>query len=167
VLWFHLGQKKSSDSFRDVGVLKTAVLCMRKWQWTVVVCYIKLTLCHFFNNATLLGSVRWLGCGLGDRSLSFEAQKRKGRFCLSESVERSIFESKILRRVYGPLGEGGTSRKGYRRELEEPYDEPIIGNVIKSSRLRWAVHVVRIDDKELPKKILWTNPGGHRGRGRP
>jgi hypothetical protein len=25
---------------------------------------------------------------------------------------------------------------------------------------------VRIDDNELPKKILWTNPGGQRGRGR-
>jgi len=63
-----------------LGVLKTAVLCVDKWQWTVVVCYIKLTLRHFLNNATLLGSVRWLGCGLGDRSLSFEAQKRKGIF---------------------------------------------------------------------------------------
>jgi hypothetical protein len=29
----------------------------------------------------------------------------------------------------------------------------------KSGRLRWADHVVRMDDKELPKKILWTNPG--------
>jgi len=26
---------------------------------------------------------------------------------------------------------------------------------------------VRIDDDELPKKILWTNPGGQRGCGRP
>jgi len=33
--------------------------------------------------------------------------------------------------------------------------------------MRWAGHVVRMDDKELPKKILWTNTGGHRGRGRP
>ena len=26
---------------------------------------------------------------------------------------------------------------------------------------------MRIDDNESPKKILWTNPGGQRGRGRP
>lgn len=74
VLWFHLGQKKSSDSFRGVRLLKTAVLCTGKWQWTIVVCYIKVTLCYFFffNNAALLGSVSpfvwWLGCG-------FDAQK--------------------------------------------------------------------------------------------
>ena len=26
---------------------------------------------------------------------------------------------------------------------------------------------MRISESELPKKILWTNPGGQRGRGRP
>ena len=26
---------------------------------------------------------------------------------------------------------------------------------------------MRMDEKELPEKILWTNPGGNRGRGRP
>ena len=26
---------------------------------------------------------------------------------------------------------------------------------------------MRMDDNELPKKILWTNPVGQRGRGRP
>jgi hypothetical protein len=95
---------------------------MGKWQWTVLVCYIKLILCHFFNNATLLGSVWWLGCGLSDRSLSFDAQKRKGHFCLSESVMLNIFERKILRRIYGPLREGEQWRKIYKRELEELYN---------------------------------------------
>ena len=50
--------------------------------------------------------------------------------------------------------------------MEELYSEPDILNIIKSSRLRWAGHAVRMDENELPKKILWTNPGG-RGRGRP
>ena len=39
--------------------------------------------------------------------------------------------------------------------------------IIESSRLWWASHVVRMDVNELPKKILWTNPGGQRRRGRP
>jgi hypothetical protein len=64
----------------------------------------------------------------------------------------------------GPICEGGQWRKRYIRELEELYNEPNIVNVIKSSRLRWAGHVVRMDDNELPKEILWTNPGGQRGR---
>jgi hypothetical protein len=46
------------------------------------------------------------------------------------------------------------------------YNEPNIVNIIKSSTLRWAGHVVRMDDNELPKKILWTNPGSQRGHGR-
>ena len=55
----------------------------------------------------------------------------------------------------------------YNRELEQLYNEPNIVNVIESSRLRWAGHVVRMDENKLPTKILWTNPGGQRGRGRP
>ena len=42
-----------------------------------------------------------------------------------------------------------------------------IVNVIRSSRLSWAGHIVWMDNNELPKKILWTNLGGQRGRGRP
>jgi len=50
--------------------------------------------------------------------------------------------------------------------LEELYNESNIVNAIKSSRLMWAGHVVRMEDNELPEEILWTNPGGQ-GRGRP
>ena len=31
----------------------------------------------------------------------------------------------------------------------------------------WAGHVVRMGENELPKKILWANPGGQGWRGRP
>ena len=79
----------------------------------------------------------------------------------------SIFERKVLHRIYGPICERGQWQKRYNRELEELYNESNIVNVIKSSRLRWAGHVVRMDEDELPKKILWTNPGGQRGHGQP
>jgi hypothetical protein len=49
--------------------------------------------------------------------------------------------------------------------LEELYNEPNIVKVIKSSGLRWSGQVVRMNDNELPKKILGTNRGGQRGRG--
>ena len=39
--------------------------------------------------------------------------------------------------------------------------------LVKSNRLRWAGHAVRLDGNELPKRILWTNPGDQRGRSRP
>ena len=57
--------------------------------------------------------------------------------------------------------------KRYSRELEELYNEPNVVNVIKSSRLKWAGHVVQMDDNKLPKKILWTDPGSKRGSGQP
>jgi len=55
----------------------------------------------------------------------------------------------------------------HNREIEELSDEPNIVKVIKSSRLWWVGHVVRMDDNKLPKKILWTNVGGQQGCGRP
>ena len=79
----------------------------------------------------------------------------------------SIFERKVLNRIYGPIGERGQWQKRCNRELEELYNEPNIVNVIKSSRPRWAGHVVRMDENKLPKKISWTNPGGQQGHDRP
>ena len=54
----------------------------------------------------------------------------------------SIFERKILSRTYGPICERGQWQKRYNRELEKLYNEPNTVHVIKSSRLRWAGHVV-------------------------
>jgi len=66
--------------------------------------------------------------------------------------------------ICGPTCKGGQWQKRYSSELEELYIEPNIVNVMRSSRLRWVGHVVRMDEDELPKKI-WTNPGGQRGLG--
>ena len=46
-------------------------------------------------------------------------------------------------------GGGGQWRKKYNRELEGLYNEPNIVNVIKSSRLRWAGHIVRMGENEI------------------
>jgi len=81
---------------------------MGKWQWTVMVCYVKWILCHFFSNDALLCSVWWLGCGLDERSFLFDAQKKKGCFCLSESVELSIFEREIIRRILSKYASEGS-----------------------------------------------------------
>jgi len=68
--------------------------------------------------------------------------------------------------MYGPICERGQWRKRYNRELEDPYNESNTARVTKSGRLRLAGHVVSMDNNDLPKKILWTNPGDQRGRGR-
>jgi hypothetical protein len=84
----------------------------------------------------------------------------------SDERRQSIFERKILRRIFGPICERRQWRKRYSRELEELYNEENIVNLIKSIRLRWVGHVIRMGDNELTKEILWTNPGGQRGGGR-
>jgi len=49
---------------------------------------------------------------------------------------------KILRGIYSPICEGEQWRMRYSRELEELYTERNAVKVIKSSRLRWAGHLV-------------------------
>jgi hypothetical protein len=46
--------------------------------------------------------------------------------------------------------------KRYNRELEELYNEPNTVNVIKSSRLRWVGHVVRMDKHRRSKRTWLT-----------
>jgi uncharacterized protein YlxP (DUF503 family) len=77
------------------------------------------------------------------------------------------FERKVLRRIIGPICEGGRWRRRYNNELDSIYKDPPIRRIVKSLRLRWAGHVARMDDTEIPKKTLSGNPGGQRGRGRP
>jgi hypothetical protein len=67
--------------------------------------------------------------------------------------------------IRGSTCKRGQWQKRYSSELEELYSEPNIVNVLRSSRLSWACHVVRMDEDELPKKILRTNPGSQRGHG--
>ena len=71
--------------------------------------------------------------------------------------EDNIFEMKIVHRIYGPICVGGQWRESYNREMKELYNEPNIANVIKSSRLKWAGRIVRMDENELPKRVFkWT-----------
>ena len=78
-----------------------------------------------------------------------------------------MFERRILRRIAGPIFENEIWRKRFNRELYEMLKDSDIINFIKINRLRWAGHVAWMDDKEIIKRILNSNPGGQRGRGRP
>jgi hypothetical protein len=48
----------------------------------------------------------------------------------------SIFERKILCRIYCPVCERGQWLRRHDRELDDPYNEPNIVNIIKSNRLK-------------------------------
>ena len=52
-------------------------------------------------------------------------------------------------------------------ELNELIENADIVRFIKSTRIAWLGHVMRMDDKRTPKRILQWKPIGTRTRGRP
>ena len=58
-------------------------------------------------------------------------------------------------------------RRLHNEELHSFYRSPNIVRVIKSTRLRWAGHVARIEEGRSDFKILTGKPTGKRPLGRP
>ena len=52
-------------------------------------------------------------------------------------------------------------RRLHNEELHGLYRSPNIASVIKSTRLRWAGHVVRIEEGRSAFKILKSKPTGN------
>jgi hypothetical protein len=68
----------------------------------------------------------------------------------------SVFENRMLRRIFGPKRDEVTGewRKLHNEELKDLYPSPNIVRVIKSSRMRWAVHVARMGERRGVHKVL-------------
>ena len=81
----------------------------------------------------------------------------------------NVFERKMLRKICGPIQENNVWRARNNRELSELFGCETIVSAVKSSRLRWAGHVMRMDNDRAVKKTLNTNCNmiGNRTRGRP
>ena len=62
------------------------------------------------------------------------------------SLTLSVFEKRVLRRIFGPKRDEVTDEwsKLYNEELNDLYSSPNIVRVIKSIRMRWAGHVARM-----------------------
>jgi hypothetical protein len=79
-----------------------------------------------------------------------------------------IFERRILRKIFGPMqNENGSWRIRMNYELNELIGNADIVRFIKSRRIAWLGHVMRMDDKRTPKRILQWKPICTRTRGRP
>jgi hypothetical protein len=79
-----------------------------------------------------------------------------------EEHRLSIFECKILRRIYGPVTDRGRWRIRTNQELYQLCGEDDIVKFCKLCRLRWAGHVISQDDDDLSKRALLSEPGGKR-----
>jgi hypothetical protein len=74
----------------------------------------------------------------------------------------------VLRRIFGPKREeDGSRRKLHNDELHSLYSSPNIVRVIKSRRMRWVGHVVRMGEGRGVYRVLVGRPEGKRPLGRP
>jgi hypothetical protein len=77
------------------------------------------------------------------------------------------FELRIPREIFGPVkSEDGSWRIRMNYELNELTENAYIVRFIKS-RIAWLGHVMRMDNKRTPKRVLDWKPIGMRIRGRP
>ena len=79
----------------------------------------------------------------------------------------SIWERKILRRIYGPVCIDGEWRIRSNQELRDLYKKLPIVHELKVRRLSWLGHVERMNDSRAVKRVFRENPGGRRLKGRP
>ena len=77
------------------------------------------------------------------------------------------FERKIQRSICGPIKVNDMWRIRMNIELVEIFGRENIVSVIKSARLRWLGHVMRMSDDRVAKKVFVNNVEGTRPRGRP
>jgi hypothetical protein len=80
----------------------------------------------------------------------------------AHELRREVFKRKILRRIYGPICERAVWRSRYNEELYRLYDETDLVTTVRITRLRWAGHIVRMQDNLPCKKITLDKPEARR-----
>jgi hypothetical protein len=79
----------------------------------------------------------------------------------------NVWERKLLRKIFGAKKEGNEWRTRNNQELRNMYGQPEIIGDIKSKRLGWLGHVVRMEEDRMVNRIFEGHPGGRRKTGRP
>jgi len=78
-----------------------------------------------------------------------------------------VFERKILRAIFGPTNDNGDWRVKYNNELYTLYRESDIVTYIKINQLKWAGHVIRMEEQSATRRVLVAVVEGRRQRNRP
>ena len=81
----------------------------------------------------------------------------------------NIFERKVYRRILGPVYDN--KKENWRiitnKETYVRVKKPTIIETVRLNRLHWFGHIQRKEENRIPKRVLYTNLGTTRLRGRP
>ena len=92
-------------------------------------------------------------------------------WALTQELRRrlQVFENSILRKIYGPVFDVDEQawRRRHNQELRDLSGLPLITNIIRSMRLRWAGHIARMGEDRTAKLVAQGKPAGRRPVGRP
>jgi hypothetical protein len=78
---------------------------------------------------------------------------------LKEEHRLRVFETRVLRRIFGPKRDEVTGewRKLHNEELRDLYSSPSIIRIIKSRRMSWVGHVARMGEKRKRIDYWWES----------
>ena len=78
---------------------------------------------------------------------------------MREELRLRVFESRVLRRIFGPRREEviGEWRKLHNEELNDLYCSPNVIRVIKPRIMRWAGHVACMGERRSDTEFWWGN----------
>ena len=90
-------------------------------------------------------------------------------WCRSVVEYLRIFERRILRKVFGPVqNEGGFWRIKNELRSERPNKKRRYSEICRKGKIMtWLGHVMRMEGKRIPKRLLGRKPTGRRNTGRP
>jgi len=78
-----------------------------------------------------------------------------------------VFERKILRAIFGPTNDNGEWRIKYNNAFYTLYIGSDMVPYIKINSLKWAGHVIRMEEQSPRRRVLVAVVEGRRQRGRP
>jgi hypothetical protein len=84
-----------------------------------------------------------------------------------EENQLLVFDRKVLRTICGPKIENDVYRRRYNHELDKEFDSLNALNVTKTSRLRYAGHMIKRPEDLSKKALFRAKPNRRRNQGRP